>query len=695
MSNVVNLAAVSDAALKYRPDIDGLRAIAVLAVVLFHFELGVGGGYVGVDVFFVISGYLITKLILADLERSRFSMLAFWERRVRRLLPAMFVMVGTVLVAGYFLLLPEAYKELAESVVWQMFFLSNVYFWLTTSYFAGPAEEKPLLHTWSLSVEEQFYLLVPLLMLACWRYARDRMGVVRMFIAVIAVGSFLISVYTVAFHRSVAFYLLPSRAWELALGGLLATLPSGWPAQNAWVRSGAAAAGLAAIVMACVAFSAKTPFPGVAALLPCLGTAAVIWAGESGGGGWVARLLSLRPLVFIGLISYSLYLWHWPVRAFARYWELEPPDYGQKFLMVAASIALAVGSYYFVEQPFRRRKIFGERKRLFLGAIAAVGVLAILSGIVWLSSGLPQRLSKEIFAYGRAQADRVGFQTTIEDVEAGRLLPLGAQSDGAASVLVWGDSHAMVLTPAFDDALKSLGLKGEAAAYTATAPLLDFYRPTEFGLNEKAATYNRRVLEHIAKNKPSDVFLAGNWKGYQEMRSSPEQGDLKKQLLSTVEAVAATGVKPWVVLQVPKHRQSVPKLLLQEKMLGRDISGYLDRPSEWNGLTDDGPELIERIRELGGEVFDLRPAFYEEETGAYSFLEKDGYPLYRDDNHLTPHGSRVIATDAIKAALAKTETTGDGGRETGVRGQRSEVGDRKTEASVMSCHRLTRTRRRR
>jgi len=213
MSNAVKPAAF-DAALKYRPDIDGLRAIAILAVVLFHFELGLPGGYVGVDVFFVISGYLITKLILADLEQNRFSMLAFWERRVRRLMPAMFVMIGTVLVAGYFLLLPEAYKELAESVVWQMFFLSNAYFWLTTGYFAGPAEEKPLLHTWSLSVEEQFYLLVPLLMLACWRYGRDRAGVVRMCIAVIAVGSFLVSVYTVAHHRSVAFYLLPSRAWD-------------------------------------------------------------------------------------------------------------------------------------------------------------------------------------------------------------------------------------------------------------------------------------------------------------------------------------------------------------------------------------------------------------------------------------------------------------------------------------------------
>lgn len=651
MSNAVKPAAF-DAALKYRPDIDGLRAIAVLAVVLFHFELGLPGGYVGVDVFFVISGYLITKLILADLEQNRFSMLAFWERRVRRLMPAMFVMIGTVLVAGYFLLLPEAYKELAESVVWQMFFLSNVYFWLTTGYFAGPAEEKPLLHTWSLSVEEQFYLLVPLLMLACWRYGRDRAGVVRMCIAVIAVGSFLVSVYTVAHHRSVAFYLLPSRAWELALGGLLATLPSGWPTRNGWIRSGAAVAGLAAIMFSCLAYSAQTPFPGAAALLPCLGTVGLIWAGEGGRGGEVVRILSWRPLVFIGLISYSLYLWHWPVRAFARYWELAPPGLGQKLFMVAASIALAVASYFLVEQPFRRRKLLGQRTPLFRGALACAAGLVGLASLVWLAAGLPQRLSEEIFAYSRAQTDRVGISTTIEDVETGRLFPLGAERDGPASVLVWGDSHAMVLTPAFDDALKSLGLKGEAAAYTATAPLLDFYRPTEFGMNEKAVIYNQRVFEHIAKNRPSDVFLAGNWQGYQEMRSSPEQGDFKKQLLATVEAVAATGAKPWVVLQVPKHKQSVPKLLLQEKMLGRNISGYLDRPSEWNGLTDDGPELIERIRALGGEVFDLRPAFYEEETGAYSLLEKDGYPLYRDEHHLTPHGSRVIATDAITAAVA-------------------------------------------
>jgi peptidoglycan/LPS O-acetylase OafA/YrhL len=659
-------AGAGGASLKYRPDIDGLRAIAVLAVVFFHFDLGVPGGYVGVDVFFVISGYLITKLILEDLGQNRFSMLAFWERRVRRLMPAMFVTIAAVLVAGYFLLLPEAYAELAESAFWQMFFLSNVYFWLTTGYFAGPAEEKPLLHTWSLSVEEQFYLLVPFLMLVCWRYARDRVKFVRCFIAAIAVGSFLISVYTVAFHRSVAFYLLPSRAWELALGGLLATLPAGWPTQNARIRSGTAMAGLIAILASCLAYSAETPFPGVAALLPCVGTAAVIWAGEGGRGGGVARLLSMRPLVFFGLISYSLYLWHWPVRAFARYWELGAPDFAQKLLMVAASIGLAVGSYYLVEQPFRRRKVFAQRRTLFLGAAAGVGVLIGLASVVWASKGIPQRLSEEIYAYGRAQADRVGVSTTIEDVEAGRLFPLGAAGGGAASVVVWGDSHAMVLTPAFDDALKSLGLKGEAACYTATAPLLDFYRPTEFGLNEKAKEWNKRVLEHIAKNKPADVFMVGNWKGYQEMAAPPERGDFKKQLLATVEAVAATGCKPWVMLQVPKHKQSVPKLLLQERMLGRDISNYLDRPSDWNGVTDGGTEFVEEIRRLGGDVVDLRPAFYEEETGAYSFLEKDGYPLYRDDQHLTPHGARLIAPSAIKAALQDGETP-DGGRQEQVR----------------------------
>jgi peptidoglycan/LPS O-acetylase OafA/YrhL len=659
--------AVSLPHLKYRPDIDGLRAIAVLAVVLFHFDLGVPGGYVGVDVFFVISGYLITKLILEDLKENRFSMLAFWGRRVRRLMPAMFVTIAAVLVAGYFLLLPEAYTELAESAFWQMFFLSNVYFWLTTGYFAGPAEEKPLLHTWSLSVEEQFYLLVPLLMLACWRYSRDRVKVVRIFIAAIAVGSFLVSVYTVAFHRSAGFYLLPSRAWELAVGGLLATLPAGWPTQNAWIRSGAAAAGLIAILVSCLAYSAQTPFPGMAALLPCLGTVAVIWSGGGGSVGGVARLLSVRPLVFFGLISYSLYLWHWPIRAFARYWELEAPDLAQKLLMVAASIGLAVGSYYFVEQPFRRRKLFAQRRNLFLGAAAGAGVLMALASVVWISKGIPQRLPEEIYAYGRAQADRVGITTTIEDVEADRLFPLGVEDEQPVTVVLWGDSHAMVLTPAFDDALKSLGLKGEAACYTATAPLLDFYRPTEFGLNEMAKQWNERVLDRVAKNRPTHVFMAGNWKGYQEMAAPPERGDFKKQLLATVRAVAATGAKPWVILQVPEHKQSVPKLLLQERMLGRDISSYLDRPSEWNGLTDDGPELIKQIRELGGEVLDLRPAFYEEESGAYSFLEKDGYPLFRDKHHLTPHGSRLIATGPIKAVLANEaaamgrQETRDGG----------------------------------
>jgi len=660
MSSSGNLSAASVARLEYRPDIDGLRAVAVLAVVLFHFHLGVPGGYVGVDVFFVISGYLITKLILNDLEKNRFSMVAFWERRVRRLMPAMFVMITVVLVAGYFLLLPEAYTELAESVVWQMFFLSNVYFWITTGYFASAAEEKPLLHTWSLSVEEQFYLLVPLLMLACWRYSRDRLRVVGLFIGMIAVGSFLVSLYAVAWHRSVAFYLLPSRAWELALGGLVATWPAGWPTRNSWIRSGVAAVGLAALLMACMMYTADTPFPGAAALLPCLGTAAVIWAGEGGGGGWTRRLLAVRPLVFIGLISYSLYLWHWPIRAFARYWELEMPTYAQRWAMVGVSVVLAVVSYYLVEQPFRTRRIFAARAPLFRGAAACVAVLIGLAVLVWTAQGVPGRLSGEILAYSRAQADRVSISTSIEDIKADRLHPLGAESASAVDVVIWGDSHAMVLTPAFDEVLKELGLKGAAATYTSSPPLVGFYRETKFGLKSDALEFNREVVDYIRRNRVGHVFIAAHWKFYHDFPVEPGQGDYEQQIVETVAAVVEGGAKPWVMLQVPRHLQNVPKLLLHARMFGTNPEPYLDRPSEWNGLTARGNEIFRKIREQGRDIVDLRPAFYEEGTGAYSALEKSDYPLYQDEQHLTPHGAKLIAGSAIRKALVGAEKANEG-----------------------------------
>ncbi len=266
------------------------------------------------DVFFVISGFLITSLIIGDLEQRRFSLLGFWERRARRILPALITVAGFTLVVGWFLLLPSDFARLGQSLLAQSVFGSNVFFWRQSGYFGPLADELPLLHTWSLAVEEQFYLLFPLSMVVISRFAfRFRSQLVL----ALGVASLAISIWAVQQTPGAAFYLLPSRAWELAVGAWLALQKDNLRASDT-IRQVVSFLGVGLIAFSVVAFDPATPFPGIAAIWPVLGTGAVIWANGT-KLTFVGRLLATRPLVFVGLISYSLYLWHWPLFVFARY----------------------------------------------------------------------------------------------------------------------------------------------------------------------------------------------------------------------------------------------------------------------------------------------------------------------------------------------------------------------------------------
>src|SRR6056297_20083 len=336
----------------YRADIDGLRALAVLPVLAFHAGLApFSGGFVGVDVFFVISGYLIAGLILPRIRAGRFSLLEFYERRARRLLPALFVVMAVSGALAAALFLPAELREFGQSAVAATLFASNVLFSRETGYFETEAALKPLLHTWSLGVEEQFYLLFPLLLMALAARRAGRVALVPV-LAALALASLALAAWAVPRAPAFAFYLLPTRLWELMLGALLAVAPLPALRRRA-VREAAAAAGLAAILWAMLRYSEATPFPGPAALLPCLGAALVIHAGASGPTA-VSRALSLGPVVFVGLISYALYLWHWPVLVFAEYAAVRELTTVETGAALALSGVLAALTWRFVERPFRR-----------------------------------------------------------------------------------------------------------------------------------------------------------------------------------------------------------------------------------------------------------------------------------------------------------------------------------------------------
>ncbi|MDH5679004.1 MAG: acyltransferase, partial [Nitrospinota bacterium] len=370
----------------YRPDIDGLRAVAVAPVVLFHAGFSqVSGGFVGVDVFFVISGYLITGIIQRDLEKGEFSLAGFYERRARRILPALYFVLFSCLAAGWFIYLPLDFQFLAKSSISTAFFSSNFFFWQEGgNYFARDSDFFTLLHTWSLAVEEQFYIVYPPVLMFLF-YARIPA-------AWIIAGLTLLSVslaYSLAGAApNAAFYLAPARAWELGLGALLAhgAVPG---IQRRWLREVAAAGGLVAIIASVMLIERSNA--GMALLVPCLGAAAIIHAGAS-GPSFAANLLSWRPVVFVGLVSYSLYLWHWPIFVFLREYSAQTTlSEDVRYQAMAAAFLLSAITWAFIERPFRNRA-FLRRSTVFALSGAGIGVAVLLSGLILAKDGFRARI---------------------------------------------------------------------------------------------------------------------------------------------------------------------------------------------------------------------------------------------------------------------------------------------------------------
>jgi peptidoglycan/LPS O-acetylase OafA/YrhL len=642
---------------RYRPEVDGLRAVAVLAVVFFHAGLGFPGGYIGVDVFFVISGYLITSLIVNDLQQGRFTIVNFWERRARRIIPALAAVVLATLIAGWFLLLPREYAALGKSAAWQSIFLANIYFWKTTllGYFAGAADEMPLLHTWSLAVEEQFYLIVPLVLTALFRFPglRTRRVLLALFGAGILI-SLLASICGVAYHRSAAFYFLPSRAWELLLGATLAIFPSAWMIHQLAIRETICYASLAGILVPCFLYTGQTPFPGLAALPCCLGTALILWGNsrlaQETPPTSLGRLLATRPVVFIGLISYSLYLWHWPIFAFSKYYLAgEPFALGYRMAMIALGFVLAILSWRFIETPFRRKTLCGRRKSMFRFAATALGISFTLGVATFVLRGLPQRLPETLRAALSANPeDDFLFvkEMTTDDITAGNLTPLGVHdSYQPISVVVWGDSHAVSALPAFDAALRMKGVSGQAATHSATAPVLGYFA-TPWGLGRGSVSFNEEVVSYIEKKRIPNVVLAAHWAGY----PSNSTGTLQTALLATVKRLVSAGSQPWVFVDVPQHPVDIG-LFLRNRTTLPDLnqSRFCAKPGP-NEIPGGDPAFLDVLTKAGARIIDPRSAFLNESQDHYQIVI-GGVILYRDDGHLTKRGAEKVLIPVLEKSF--------------------------------------------
>ncbi|WP_347312601.1 acyltransferase family protein [Defluviimonas sp. SAOS-178_SWC] len=450
----------------YRKDIDGLRAVAVLPVVLYHAGLGFAGGYVGVDVFFVISGYLIVGLIHQEMVEERFSFLDFYGRRIRRLYPALFVVLAAVTAWAIWKMLWVDLIDYGRSLLSAVAYVSNIYFYAQTGYFTEDATIKPLLHTWSLAVEEQFYLVAPILLLPLVRFlsARGRLAV----LSVLVVLSFAACAVATGKDRNLTFYLAPFRAWELGLGGLLALAQAEGMRARRWVAEGCGIAGLVLIGYAVLTFQRYLPFPGWRAAVPCLGAALVILAGTV-PGTLTGRLLSLGPMTFVGKISYPLYLWHWPVIVAVVYGRPDPLSAGEAWGIVGASLVLATLTWRYVERPVRTGRVLAARLSLFGAAALASVAAACVAGVILGANGFPGRHAPELVRMvserGLLDAERWLHDRRLchfSDLAVlGEDRPCIRGAEGVAPSFAFvGDSHADAASPAVFAAAAQAGRSG-------------------------------------------------------------------------------------------------------------------------------------------------------------------------------------------------------------------------------------------
>ncbi len=509
----------------YRPELDGLRGLAVLLVLLHHLDPRlVPGGYVGVDVFFVLSGYLVTRVILRDLDAGEFCFTRFFPRRLRRLAPAMIVTLLLTIFVGSVLMTPGDFERLAASAQWHLVFASNHFFAGEVGYFEPAAERTPLLHFWSLAVEEQFYLAYPFLLVPL---ARARRLLVPAMLVGVAALSFWHACDLTARAPGYSYFVLSARAWELAIGGLLATTWIRRPAPR-WLREGLAVVGLTAVVAASFLYDPNTPFPSLFAALPVVGAAAYVLGNDRPLEERLAPTLaglafSNHVVVFVGLISYSLYLVHWPVVAFTNYMSIGEPGLASKATCGAASLVLATLSWRLVEQPVRNRRLLSQDTQLLATTLAGAVVVA-----VWPTLVSPAARQADLPGLAiRREADeehgdwRVPLTLETPDtipnvqtdqVERGEWYRLGVDG-GPLEVAVWGDSHARVVAPVVSHVLKSRGQSGLAIFWGGQPPLLGIQRDTK-NRPERTSEWATATVEAILEQKPRAVLLVANWPMY-------------------------------------------------------------------------------------------------------------------------------------------------------------------------------------
>ena len=670
--------------MKHRSDIDGLRALAVGGVVLGHAGVPfLPAGFVGVDVFFVISGFLIGSILMSQLEQGMFTLSSFYAKRVWRIFPALYVMISVTLVAGWFLLTPHELRYLGGAAIATLAFASNLWFYNQIDYFTPDAKYEPLLHTWSLGVEEQFYIVIPLVLMGLMALVRRSKMVLRMLafgvLAALALASFAYALGFGADDPQALFYLPLTRSFELILGVLAAIILPKLVQPNAFVRAALVLAGAATILASYVFISESALWPSAVTLIPIAGTLAVLVYGGASLRG--CAVLGARPLAALGVISYSVYLWHQPLLSYAILYGYDSKQILHVALFCIATLGLSFVSWKYVEQPFRYGAFGLNLRRMLLAGLAFVIVAFAVGGHI--TKGYPARMSPEVL---EALSWKTSYSSTYRNCigtrkDGGKLEPAYACVHGAEvapTVAMWGDSHAAILSSPLGQELGSHGLALLELTVGSCIPVIGL-KNTNLKRSEYCAEHNQKMLEYILDTPTLEtVVLHSYWNSYVEWRdfdnrigwtvedkvvalpleaSTSMPQDARLQAISMylerqVTALLAAGKTVVVLGPLPAAGFEAAEWRARAIWANTETPIDMSYPraafENYSALTwalFDTLQANEKLR-----LVDLTDAFCPSATGCE--VISNGVPLHFDDNHLSLAGVARVVGPLAEAIMA-------------------------------------------
>jgi peptidoglycan/LPS O-acetylase OafA/YrhL len=642
--------------LAYRPEIDGLRTIAVMLVILHHLGwAALPGGYVGVDVFFVISGYLITAILFAEIRSGEFSVARFYKRRIIRLAPAYFLVLVVASVAAMFFMLPAEILNYAQSVIYSTFFMANFFMWKEVGgYFGAQSDFVPLLHLWSLAVEEQFYIFWPLILFAAYRLL-GRRSVLPLVLTVIVVG-IAISEWGVQNYRAAAYYLLPTRFFELMVGALLAVVPRfGRPMPV--IRELLGITGLALILYAATSYSTEALFPGYAAVVPCIGAALIIYFAQQ-GQGFVGKFLSLSPMVSVGRISYPAYLWHWPIIAFLNL-HLIKIDLIVGTFTLAATLLLSWLTYRYAELPFQRMNALRLPSVLGVGFAAPAVVVLCFGVALKYNDGFPSRFPDSLNLKSAAlQSFSNKIRGRCNEGPVDTPLPaedciLGSPDRQQVDILLIGDSHANHFTGMIDVMAKDAGLRGYDITQSNTIYLPGvkrFYLQDGKVIEHENFLKRNNALQSIIENGAFKyVVLGARFASYLKevdyfyLVENPSMQGVRvfqTQLEQAIVGIAKSGAIPVFVKGNPTYSSNIQDCTLNNQRfnLKNKCQMHID---EFNSGHHEWSAILEKLAEKYPSIVIIDPAKVVCDTSR-CVTELNGVPLYRDGDHLNHLGSKLM-----------------------------------------------------